>query len=199
MNSIIPCLFFLIFINLAFASSVTNNPPYSQKYPYNVLTPSHGILSEKDLEYDLESRNLRPYNAKELQPGSLFWQCFEVKNVKHKYHSWRDTTDGGLVDNFCSLETWAQRNGETHVYVNRRAFPLVRCREYVKVWKKLTKSEKYACFDGGNLGESETNIQGVLRKTQDWVWERFKTQKGCYAYFPGDCAVVDSQETWKKE
>ncbi len=192
MNLMTPYFLLFAFLSSAFAIPLSNIPPYSMKYPYALLTPSYEVLTEDDLAYDTRRRKPVLYNPKGGQSGALFWQCFPVKNVKNKYRTWRGTDGRGpshLVETLCDLETWAERDGEIHGFFERRALPVTFCRDYVKKWKKLTRAEKFVCFYAENEGERKEKIDGALKAIHAWTWDKFKTRKGCYSYFEGDCDI----------
>lgn len=185
------CLMSLLFLNSVAATPLSEVPPYSKKYPYGLITANYGILTESDLANDTCRRNPGPYIPKKFQSFSLYWQCFPVKNVKNKYHTWRGQQGQGPstdpIITMCDLETWAERDGEIHVFSASRAHPVGYCRAFVRQWKKLTRSQKFVCIDGGNDGEDTEKVDGVSRLIYLWNWKKFKTKAGCYSYRKGDC------------
>lgn len=184
----------LLSFELAFALPLPETPPYSKKYPYGLITPHYGILTENDLANDTCRRRQEPYIPKKFQSGSLFWQCFPVKNVKNKYHTWKGHQGQGPstdpIITMCDLEIWAERDGDLHIFSAPRAHPVEYCRAYLREWTKLTRSQKFVCIDGENNGETTEKSNGISRFGYLWMWKKFKTKVGCYSYRKGDCDEV---------
>lgn len=149
-----------------------------------LITPNYGIVTDDDLAYDASRQKIPPY-----APGtsSLYWQCLPAKQVRLKYQTSRGSDPMGLANvivTMCEPEITVHRDGELHIYVDRRGHPVEHCHEMARQWHRLTKNESIVCLngDGSNLMEDPK-----LGKYFLWTWEKFKTRKGCYSYFGGTC------------
>ena len=60
------------------------------------------------------------------------------------------------------------------------------CRDYKRDWKILTNNEKYICISGMHI-DKEKNASGQI--VSSWIFDKFKTKKGCGSYFYGGCSL----------
>lgn len=150
-------------------------------------------MEEEDLAEDALTYVPQPYNPDTSR--GRFWQCFSPKNVKNKYHTWTDVQGIGRTARnvpFCDLEIVAERDGQTQLFGIRRAKEVDFCRYYIKAWRKLTRGESLVCFSGEHVHKEKDKINGIEKDVHLWVWDKFKTHKGCYAYFGGeDCGTKE--------
>lgn len=51
-------------------------------------------------------------------------------------------------------------------------------------WRQLAKNENIVCLNGDG---SDVMVDPKLEKYFLWTWEKFRTRKGCYSYFAGEC------------
>lgn len=156
------------------------------RYPHVLLTPDYGIVTEDDLAYDYEQQVVRPYDPN-ADLNSLHWQCFPVKSALARYRQWRatDSIEGReVVETVCSIEIKVSHGGEVQEYIDRRGHDLGYCRDFLRQWNRTTRSEEIVCLngDGGSYYQDEGDERIKL-----WTWEKFKTTKGCYSYFYGQC------------
>ncbi|MEW6058480.1 MAG: hypothetical protein AB1540_17935 [Bdellovibrionota bacterium] len=153
------------------------------KYPYGLLTDSYGIVTEDDLAFDNSEVETTPYDPnKSLAP--MYWQCFASFQVEAIYRSWPMDDDRGRPGTSCAPEFYVRINGELQIYADRRGHDLAYCKEVVWAWKKLTKDMPTVCLNGSGGFYNEEKGQG---KYKLWTWEKFKTKRGCYSYFVGQC------------
>lgn len=175
-------IFFLLQLSLAASSK---SP--AELYPNRLITQDYGIVTADDLAYDNKQMFPAPYDpSKNL--FNRYWQCIPVKAVMPKYDTWLGE-DGmgpaGVEIPMCELETQIKLSSGLQIYGDRRAHPDTFCREFDRNWRKLTRGEEIVCFNG----EAPSNENDkALGKYRSWVWNKFKTRKGCYSYF-GDCDV----------
>lgn len=180
-------LFFLLASAVTFAKTGNSplvNETLRKKYPHSLITPDYGIVTEQDLAWDHKRyRITTPYNP--YDPNASWvahWQCVPTNDVTNRYTSHYDIDKiEGLL---CLMDTTVKMKGSIHKYIIRRALPIAFCREYIKNWNKITRNEPIVCFgaEGGNFYEFDKNGVPVFL----WVWNKFRTKKGCYAYFD-DC------------
>lgn len=184
---------FLILLMMVSVAAATAAPrPASEelrkKYPYAMLTPDYGIITEFDLASDARVYRHQPYDPTANWSAS-YWQCVPSKNVTTKYETWRDSDPLGAVTSIitlCSLETIVKDKEGDHLYLGRRAQPVRFCREFVKQWKRLTTSEPIVCFSGEAGGAKTKIVNGHKRVEYWWTWNKFRTKKGCHSYY-GNC------------
>ncbi len=173
-------LFFLFLTGPIFADP-THLQKLNSKSPYALLGDDFGILNEDDLAI----------NACEASP-SLFslkstdyphWQCFETKTARlfcdgHEY----DEDEQAFLT---LLVIVGEKNHERQEYLTRRAIHYDDCLSYVKDWRRLLKGEKYVCVSGPFISKKEKNYNG--QALYSWIFNSFKTKKGCDPYFKGWC------------
>ena len=167
----------------------SQSDPLKQKYPYSILTPHYGILTEWDLAQDAHTYILGPYNEGKLT-GGAFWSCFPITSVKAEYNSWRDADPMGpsnVITTLCSLGIEAKTGFELDSYYDRRGHSIDFCKDFTKHWKKLTMGESFVCLNGEHFDVAEDVINGRKYKVRSWTWNKFKTKKGCYSYFASGC------------
>lgn len=158
---------------------------------YGLITDGYGIVNEDDLADDIKSRRIRPYNPSKWT-FSIYWQCVPVSEVTPMYRTWEGEDGMGLADvvvTLCELEIRLKNRGELHIYADRRAHEVSVCKNFMKHWAKFTYKEKIVCLNGElpSYHQNEKKEKYVL-----WTWNKFKTKKGCYAYFGGvDCGVTE--------
>lgn len=159
----------------------------SKKHPYNLLTPGHGIVTEDDLAYDSYMRSIGPYDP-DTSRGSTYWQCFPVEDVTVGFEAWVGNDGMGradAVDTICTIDITVRSNDEQQTFTDRRAHQIEFCLDFTNAWKRLTKNQNFACLNGEGGGWFKPSENEKRYKL--WTWEKFKTKKGCYAYFQDDC------------
>ncbi len=88
------------------------------------------------------------------------------------------------VVTMCLFGITAKHKGIWSEFTGRRANRIEVCTDLVDNWKRLTKEEKFVCVGAeGSPFDKEVQKKG----RHSWTWIKFKTKKGCYAYFPNDC------------
>lgn len=159
----------------------------SAKHPYNLLTPGYGIVTEDDLAYDNHRREIGPYNPK-TSLSELYWQCLPTENIKAGFNAWVGNDGMGrhdAIETMCALDITVHANNEVQTFTDRRAHQIDFCLDFAKKWKQLTKDQKIVCLNGeGGSYHDEGKNAG---RSKLWTWDKFKTKKGCYSFFAGDC------------
>lgn len=159
-----------------------------QKHPHSILTAHHGILSEADLVLDAQTYTVKPYNPNAT--GSAYWQCFPTAAVSVGYEKWRDNDAMGRADiivTICSLDIQVHGKNLWSDYWDRRGHPEDFCKDLVGAWKELSRNEPFVCLNGEPAGVETKIVNGLKHQIRGWVWNKFKTRKGCYSYFEGAC------------
>lgn len=159
------------------------------KYPQGLLTKDYGILTEKDLLFDVEKWGEYPqYDVTKSQPGQVRWQCFRAREADYSYSTWRDTEGpNNSMITLCDFRIWIKSTEPAHHYYGRRAWPVENCRDFHQVWKRLTGGEDYLCLSGHPDSLGKANKNEKYKNVKGWTWSKIKTKKGCHSYFDGDC------------
>ena len=186
---IIFALFFCL-LNICYADGPKKMPLVNEqlkkKYPHSMLTPDYGIITDGDLAQENKHYNMRAYGAGDYSVA--YWICVPTKSVKNIYETWRDSDpwsgSNKPIVTLCSLSTIINnKQVGIHKYYGRRAQYVSYCRDFVKKWKQLTRNEPIVCLSG-EAGGTETELENGSSTTfKWWTWNKFRTRKGCYAYF----------------
>lgn len=185
MNKLI-LLSFLVFALSAFAKT-SEILEASARHPYSLLTPGYGVVTEDDLAYDNHFRRIGPYNP-DTSLGEVYWQCFPAADVRVGFEAWvgHDGVESASDNStMCIIDITVQSHGERQSYTDRRAHQIQFCLDFTDAWKRLTKNQKFACLNGEGGRWYKPDDKEDRYKL--WTWEKFKTKKGCYAYFDVDC------------
>lgn len=155
-------------------------------FPYALLTDDFGILNKDDLKINQCIAVPSPF-SEEKSSSYPHWQCFAGKDVKMicdgKKYSEEDKA------RMTMLVISGERNGQSNEFISRRPMRLKMCHLYQHDWAKFTKNEKYICISGEFI-ESETDKVG--KKVWVWIFDRYKTKKGCDSYFRDACILKDN-------
>jgi len=187
MRKIVTCFYFWVFIFFSIGLAAASET-LRERYPNRLITPDFGIVTADDLAYDAEHRLPSPYDpAKDLL--ARYWQCIPTHAVKRDYNaSMGEDSMGpsGVETMMCDIEITADIPEGRHLYSDRRRHPNSFCQEFDRNWNRLTRGEKIVCFNGEDPSNENDTVFGKYRA---WIWDKFKTRKGCYSYF-GDCDVA---------
>lgn len=187
----------IFIIQISFYSHIGYGWTQQKINKYGLITDGYGIVGEDDLVYDIKYRIIDPYNPSKSTFG-IYWQCLPVADVKPSYRTWRGNDGMGLADvivTMCDLSISFRRNGELHRFCDRRAHEISYCKDFMKTWKELTSNEKIVCLNGDSPLYYHRKEYG---KYILWTWNKFKTKKGCYSYFAGDCDVAGAANKYSK-
>lgn len=172
---------FLLFQSI-FAFAVEASKNHLQKeFPHALLTSDFGVLAKDDLK--INSCMATPVPFSKDNGAYSYWQCFEIMNSQMTCEGRKYSPDS--KSRVSLLVLLGVRDGEPHEFISRRTMPLDSCRLYQKNWKKLTKNEKYVCISGSM--SSKGILDGKVKWT--WIFDRYKTKKGCDSYFEGECSL----------
>ena len=159
---------------------------FQKKFPHGMLTDDYGILTEHDLAKDLKGVKVTPYNENEFEPAYYRWQCFPTSSIKPIHRKWQgeDPMGGvGVKVTLCDFEIVGKLGEMTHEYGLRRAKLLEFCVEFQNAWDKATNGEKYICVQGASMALEKKDINGKIQQIKSWIWNKFKTKKGCHSFF----------------
>jgi hypothetical protein len=152
------------------------------EYPYGLLGDDFNILNLDDLASNACIANPTPFT--QTFSAYPYWQCFKTQRVKlfcdgHGY-------DADAKDFFTTLVVEGTNDRGRHKYVSSRAISFEICQDLEKKWRELTRNEKYVCVSGPFtklMKQKDTQFSNL------WVFDKFKTKKGCASYFYGDCSL----------
>jgi len=154
-----------------------------KKYPFARLTPDYGILNETDLW--LSEQNADPVPLEKNSMAYPYWQCFPTAAFKFLCRSLEaDDHDSLMAD----LEIRVQSNDfQFEEFSGRRGIELSGCAEARIEWKKLIEGEQYACISGLAPDIENKKLNGKSVRIRGWLYDRFKTRKGCTGWFGDAC------------
>lgn len=150
------------------------------KFPYSLIGDDFGILNEQDLAANTCTAIPEPFSLKSI--AFPYWQCYATKDVSFECDS------GGIPDphegmqGLIVIQVNSQNSGND--YVARRPWDISSCKEFRKRFLLLTKSTSQICISGSFM---ETTSKGKDEQVTSWVFDKYKTTKGCDSYFVGDC------------
>ena len=155
-------------------------------FPYALLTDDFGVLNKDDLK--ISECIAAPVPFSEGRSSSYpYWQCFDTRDAKMDCEGKKYSAE--KKSRMTMLVISGERNGELNEFISRRPLKLSSCRLYKKDWEKFTKGEKYICISGDFIGPE---IEDGKKKLV-WIFDRYKTKKGCDSYFQAACTLKQSQ------
>lgn len=177
--------YFLIVLSFYLENESFSKMTHSQmikKYPFGLLGDDFNILSIEDLESN--ACMAKPVLFTKKLSAYPYWQCFETQKTKLFCDGYM--YDEEVKDFFTTLVVEGTVNNVQHVYVGRKALSFELCKDLEKKWNKLTKNENHVCISGPftSIKKQKNNQESFL-----WTFDKFKTKKGCAAYFYGDCSL----------
>ena len=187
---------FFVIVFVTFSFDLLAFKPLMERYPQGLLTKDYGILTEKDLLFDVEKWGEYPqYDVTRYQPGQVRWQCFRTKEVSYSYSTSRDNEGpNNSMITLCDFRIWIKSTEPAHQYSGRRAWPVENCRDLHQVWKRLTRGEDYLCLSGHPDSLEKADKNEKFQNIKEWTWSKIKTKKGCHSYFVGDCDLKTVRE-----
>ncbi len=150
-----------------------------KKYPYSLIGDDFGILTEEDLAANTWEAKPEPLRSE--FHSNPFWQCFPVKNATLVCDEGEYDEDEKSVMAVLAIEVEGKE--ENYSYISRRALHRSNCHYFQKKWKKITQGQRNACISGP--WDSDEEEGG--KKTSNWTFDKFKTKRGCYSFFYGEC------------
>lgn len=152
-----------------------------------LIGEDYDILNERDLVL-LPNGNPSniPFSGSRENFGFRYWQCFPREKIALIYE---DT--GYSPEEMRNTDTMADISirvtvepGVFHEYVARRLMPPDEFERRLLLWRRLLKSERFACIEG-DFGQRNYKIleNGQKHEVYTWTFEKIKTKKGCDSYF----------------
>ncbi len=172
---------FLFSVNTMALEKNTHLQELKELFPYALLTDDFGILNKDDLKMNqcIAEPSLFSENSSTFYP---YWQCFEIKDANIVCEGKKYSTEE--KSQMTMLVISGTRNNELNEFISRRPLKLKTCHLYLRDWVKFTKNEKHVCISGSFIN---LEINKIGQKKKVWIFDRYKTKKGCDAYFRGTC------------
>lgn len=149
---------------------------------YGLLGEGYGIVTSEDIAVNDCQATPMPFS--DQSDAYQYWQCFDVKDSRVYCDGKGFDEDTQLLHTYMVIS--GIRSGIKQEYVTRRTIPLTTCQEYIKDWKRLVEGEKVVCISGSLLNHSKNQRNEEI---YNWIFDRFKTKKGCESYFEGGCSL----------
>ena len=111
-----------------------------------------------------------------------YWQCFSTKSVKVDCDDF--TRDKGAKSATGVMAITVSDSHHHQEYLSRRAIDLEDCHYFKKKWKQLTTQESHECLARPLIDVERLDQE---KKETFWIFDKFKTKKGCASYFYGAC------------
>ncbi len=169
-------LVFVLFMPSAFIANagLTHLERLKSRYPYGLIGDDYGLLTEEDLAVNTcNVSELTPFSGDKNMAYS-YWQCFPLKDTKIECE--RAGYDPTVKKETAYLEISAQNESGLQSFLARNARAMRECRQFLLQWERKTRDEQYVCISGSYGGVTDTKDG---RKEADWVFDKFKTRKGC--------------------
>jgi hypothetical protein len=149
------------------------------KYPFGLIGDDFGILTEADLAINACIAPPLPFSQNST--AYPYWKCYSSKDSYFEcdasYSELNKETTAILAIGFHEAHQASE-------YLSPRGVPIEDCISFKKDWQRISKNQKHVCMSGA-LIRSVTAQNG--KKNEFWIFESFKTAKGCVSYFKGGC------------
>lgn len=169
-------IFVILFLHLASLAQPDHLIDLKKTYPFALLTDDFGILNMDDLKISGCIAVPSDFKTKPFTPYAR-WQCFESKNVKIICEG--NSYDESAKTRFSIPVIKVNQSGSRQEFMGRKVIRLSDCVYFREAMKKLKRGQSHVCISG-----SEYRSNGSVSV---WIFDRFKTKKGCESYFQGDC------------
>lgn len=166
---------------LAAAQVAAANPRFA-KYPFGLLGEDHGLLTEQDLAVNTCDAIPEPFSP--TSKAYPYWQCFNTSEISVLREN--PTYSEDLKAEAVIMAVHAKAGTLTQEYLSPRPISLKSCHGYQKNWRRLNKGEKYGCISGQFNDQTDDAGENVTY----WIFDKFKTHRGCVSYFAGDCSLA---------
>ena len=175
----------LTLLPVAFAdTSRTHLEMLKSSYPYGLIGDDYGLLTVEDLAINTCGvEKLTPFSGDENM-AYPYWQCFPVKDTTLECDSMG--YDSVAKKEMGYMEIIALGNDGFHSYLARNTMDVRVCKRWLRTWKNRTHGEKYVCLSG-SYGAYAGTRDG--QKETGWVFDKYKTSKGCESFFEGECSI----------
>ncbi len=172
----------LIFLACATPSAQNaNEKQLKEKYPHSIIGEDYQLLTEKDLAISSCIASPEPFSLHKLT-SHPYWQCFSTKDSAFECEE-SDPDESGRT---AILAIVLKKGGITHEYLSRRAISLEGCKAFGAEWKRLTHNQDHVCVSGQFINPKDERPN---EKDRAWIFESYKTAKGCDSYFEGGCSL----------
>ncbi len=179
----------LFFSLSAPSKAATHLQELKLSFPFGLLTDDYGVLNKMDLMINTCIAKPTPFSSTDTISPYPYWQCFEVENSAMNCERGRyDPHEKAVMS---MLVVVGERDAERHEFISRRPISLRSCELYQKDWQKLTQNERYVCVSGSDHSMVIQNGKPV----GNWIFGRYKTNKGCDSYFVDECTSTSICET----
>jgi hypothetical protein len=145
---------------------------------WGLLGPDFGIVNRLDLKANACEFKPVPFPPPDSSNFS-YWRCFKVKDV-----SWEFDTASAAEPGEGLPELIAKDGMNREEYQFWRWWPYADFLGVLRVWKKLTLHLSHVCISG-TYPSALANRDGG--QTRTWLFSKYKTRRGCDAYFDGEC------------
>lgn len=168
-----------------------------KKYPYPLLTKDYGILSDNDVATYAWGMKPRPFTEKEISGGYIYWGCFRRDDISITLKDIGfSSEDIGWKDNYADIVLTVQNNPYLiHQYEMRSRWSVTDYEKKFNLWRKLMKNEKFVCLAGAFSDRERERLNGKIKETYNWIFERIKTKRGCDCYL---CTYGGCNPSYKK-
>ncbi len=174
-------IFILVFLlpGLFAEASQTHLQKLLTRYPDSIIGEDYGVLDMEDLAVNSCVAKATPFRKGENTAYS-YWQCFSTKDARMICSSLIDSL---TKETFSYLSLEAKKNTAVESYLARGPLDIKECRSFLRLWKQKTEGERYVCASG--IYVSSSILPNGWEQT-NWVFDKFKTRKGCESY-KSDC------------
>jgi hypothetical protein len=165
---------YLCIVSAAWAEKPSHLQELRSRYPFGLIEDDYGLLTVEDLAVNAcNAETLTPFISEE-NGAYPYWQCFPLKDAKVRCQRAGYDPSTKKVLGYTFVE--AKNKNGLQSYLARDARDLQLCRDFLRDWKKTTRGESFVCV-AGSFGRVQEAKDG--HKETDWVFEKYKTRKGC--------------------
>lgn len=151
----------------------------SSKVPIYRIGRLYGLLTEEDVAISSCIAHPSPFSLHESSPHP-YWQCFSLQASAFECEEADENEEGRTA----ILAIVLKKDGIIHDYLSRRAVPLDACNSHKDDWIRLTSNQSFICISGSLINDDTDE------KYRSWIFESYKTPKGCASYFQGGCSLA---------
>jgi hypothetical protein len=139
----------------------------------------YGLLTEEDVAISSCIAPPSPFSLRESSPHP-YWQCFSLKGSAFECEPADDNEEGPTA----ILAIVLKKDGTIHDFLSRRAISKDACEDHKSDWIRLTANQEYVCISGSLVNDHPGE------RYRSWIFESYKTKKGCDSYFQGGCSLA---------
>jgi hypothetical protein len=139
------------------------------------LTPTYGILSEKDRAYGHRGMS-KTYGSSFKDNAATAWQCFESKKIKIDCMAIQHSESEG-----CYPRVVVHNKKRVDLYFYRKGFGKTYCKDQMSILRRILRADK-VCIAGDYVAEKIKNDEEYWQ----WQFARIKSAKGDYCNWAED-------------